>query len=631
MKDFYNNWQIITSDTTILQAVRGYKIEFDSNLPLPERTYAPRQFRRNLQEIAAIQAEIDNLSRKNVIERCSSLSGGGFVSNIFTRPKKSGGLRVILDLSDLNEFVLKHHFKMDNIHTVAQLLSPNCYMASIDLQDAYYTISIDAGFRKYLRFPWQGHLWQYKALPNGLSSAPRLFTKMLKPILASLREAGHIVVGYLDDIILIGESESQVESAVRATIQAFSELGFKIHFQKSEFKPTQKIKFLGFTVNSTEMTIKLPDDKVQNIREECVQLLNQPKPTVRHVAHVIGKLVSTFPAVQHGPLFYRNLEKDKISALRSNMGHYDRFMVLSKVSRNELEWWITNIQDAWAPVMRDKPNFEIRTDASGSGWGATDMHTRTGGRWNDFELKKAHGNAINYLETLAVGLALKSFHIDTKNSHILIRTDNTTTVSYVNNMGGIKSPQCNEVAVDIWKWCLERNLWITAAYLPGSQNTEADYESRHFNDRTEWMLHKSYFEKVVQKFGRPSIDIFASRLNTQLERYISWFPDPHAESVDAFTLDWSNLDFYAFPPFCLLARCIQKIKSDKASGILVVPNWPTQAWFPCLNTILMEQPLLLRSSANLLIQPITHIPHPLNDRIDLLCCRVSGSPSRPWT
>ena len=159
---------------------------------------------------------------------------------------------------------------------------------------------------------------------------------MLKPILASLREAGHIIVGYLDDIILIGETESQVESAVTATTQAFSELGFKVHPQKSVLKPTQKILFFffWFIINSREMTIKLPEEKIQNIREECDQLLNQPKPTIRHVAHVIGKLVSTFPAVQHGPLFYRNMEKEKINALRCNMGHYDRFMVISKESRN---------------------------------------------------------------------------------------------------------------------------------------------------------------------------------------------------------------------------------------------------------------------------------------------------------
>ena len=620
----------MTSDPTILEAVRGYKIEFDNNIIPPERPYAPRQFRRNEQETAVIQIEIENLSHKNVIERSPVNSDEGFVSNIFTRPKKNGGLRVILDLSDLNEYVQKHHFKMDNVHTVAQLLTPNCYMASVDLQDAYYTISIDAKFRKYLRFHWQGQLWQYKALPNGLSSAPRLFTKVLKPILASLREAGHIIIGYLDDIILIGETVSQVESAVTATTQAFSELGFKIHPQKSVLKPTQIIQFLGFTINTIEMKILLPDEKIQNIREECEQLLNQPKPTIRHVAHVIGKLVSTFPAVQHGPLFYRNMEREKINALKCNMGHYDRCMVISKESRNELQWWLNNMQDAWAPINREKPKFEIRTDASGSGWGATDMHARTGGRWNEFELEKAQNNEINYLETLATGLALKSFHSNTSNAHVLIRTDNTTTVSYINNMGGIKSTQCNKAAVDIWKWCLERNLWISAAHLPGSQNIEADHESRHFNDRTEWMLHKSSFKKIVQTFGRPSIDIFASRLNTQLDRYISWLPDPNAEAIDAFTLDWSNLAFYAFPPFCLVARCIQKIKSDEASGILVVPNWPTQAWFPCLNTILVEQPLLLRRSIHLLTQPITHKPHPLNDRIDLLCCRVSGNRSRPW-
>nr|XP_054752450.1 cyclin-dependent kinase 17-like [Lytechinus pictus] len=77
------------------------------------------------------------------------------------------------------------------------------------------------------------------------------------------------------------------------------------------------------------MTIKLPVERAQNVREECEKLLTQPKPTIRHVAHVIGKIISTFPAVQHGPLFDRNMEKEKIEALKKNKGHYDRLMELS--------------------------------------------------------------------------------------------------------------------------------------------------------------------------------------------------------------------------------------------------------------------------------------------------------------
>ena len=190
-------------------------------------------------------------------------------------------------------------------------------------------------------------------------------------------------------------------------------------------------------------------------------------------------------------------------------------------------------------------------------------------------------------------------------------------------MGGLKSPSCNQLVLDIWQWCILRNIWLTAAHLPGCQNTEADFRSRHFNDRTEWMLDKGSFQTITYKFGSPEIDLFASRLNTQVPRYISWMPDPEAEAVDAFTLDWGSFTlFYAFPPFCLIAKCLQKIQRDKASGLLVVPNWPTQAWFPLLKSMLEEEPLVLRRSKKLLTQPISKLSHPLSDKLDLLCCRI---------
>lgn len=150
--------------------------------------------------------------------------------------------------------------------------------------------------------------------------------------------------------------------------------------------------------------------------------------------------------------------------------------------------------------------------------------------------------------------------------------------------------------------------------------------SRSFNDRTEWMLNMDAFQQIVQFFGHPKIDLFASRLNKQLEDYVSWLPDPEAVAVDAFTLNWKGLDFYAFPPFCLVTKCLQKINEDKATGILVVPNWPTQAWFPLLKKMFVGKPLFLSRSKSLLTQPITNEPHPLHSCLDLICCRLSPNP-----
>ena len=96
---------------------------------------------------------------------------------------------MILNLNDLNEQIEKHHFKMDSLWSAVRLMPPNCFMASIDLTDAYYSVPIANEHRKYLRFYWQGSLYEYTCLPNGLSPAPRYFTKLMKPVYSVLRHS----------------------------------------------------------------------------------------------------------------------------------------------------------------------------------------------------------------------------------------------------------------------------------------------------------------------------------------------------------------------------------------------------------------------------------------------------------
>ena len=161
-------------------------------------------------------------------------------------------------------------------------------------------------------------------------------------------------------------------------------------------------------------------------------------------------------------------------------------------------------------------------------------------------------------------------------------------------MGGSKSKACNELAKELWAWCITRSIWVTVAHLPGVQNTIADRKSRVFDDSTEWMLNRDIFENLCHCLNfDPALDLFASRLNAQVKRYVSWKPDPEAEAVDAFSLYWGELSFYAFPPFCMIGKCIQKIIQDGGEGVLVVPKWPTQAWFSKLLNILVQDPVLL--------------------------------------
>ena len=117
-------------------------------------------------------------------------------------------------------------------------------------------------------------------------------------------------------------------------------------------------------------------------------------------------------------------------------------------------------------------------------------------------------------------------------------------------------------------------------------------------------------------------------LNNQLDVYCSWKPDPGCTYVDAFSIDWSNFNFFAFPPFSLIPRCVQKISQDKAKGILLIPVWPTQTWFPLVLKLLYSQPWIFKPSANLLCHAHLRKPHPL---LQDLPCHLSSILEAPTT
>ena len=134
-----------------------------------------------------------------------------------------------------------------------------------------------------------------------------------------------------------------------------------------------------------------------------------------------------------------------------------------------------------------------------------------------------------------------------------------------------------QLAVDIWQLCIDTTILVTAAHNAGVDNVIADKESRHFHiSNTEWQLNPHILHDALEliKF-HPHIDLFASRLNDQFELYCSYRPDPGAGFVDAFSIFWSEFRFYCFPPFSCILKVLQKIRQDRATGVIVVPKWPT--------------------------------------------------------
>ncbi|KAK3100452.1 hypothetical protein FSP39_020111 [Pinctada imbricata] len=589
---------------------------------MPYQKHPIRGITFSKEEQILIALEIEKLIDKGDIYEVERTKDE-FISNIFVRPKKDGSHRIIFNVKKLNEDIEHHHFKMDTLKSALQILKPNCWFASIDLKDAYYSISVALEDRKYLRFLWNDKCFEFSCLPMGLTSSPRVFTKLLKPVFSILHQRGFSSVIYIDDILLVGDTFEDCEANIRNTMSMLDNLGFTVHPGKSMLTPTQNIPFLGFNLNSLNMTVRLLPDKAQDIVDLCNSLICRKEIKLRELAKIIGKFVAATPGVQYAQLHYKSLEIEKDKHLKLVRGDYEAKCTLSQESVTELVWWKNNIHDSCGFLIEKDVNLTIQTDSSLSGWGAYVVETKqkTGGHWSYIE-QNAH---INILELKAAFLALQSFCTPKNDIHVSLQMDNMVAVSYINNMGGRKC-ELNSLCKQIWDWCINRDIYISAKHLPGVENVQADRLSRKLNDDMEWMLNDNTFEKIMTIYSlKNGIDLFASRLNYRLPLYVSYLPDPNAIAVDAFSMKWNTNFMYMFPPFSILGRVLAKINQDKAEAVMVAPIWPTQHWFPLLLNMISEQSYILpRSSKTLLMPTNMSRQHPLK-KMYLGCFRLSGN------
>ena len=558
-------------------------------------------------EILTVDKEICKLLRKKVIVETSRCEGD-FVSPVFTRPKKDGNRRMILNLKQLNSFVVYQHFKMEGLDNVLNLMKPNVWMASVDLKDAFFSIPVHPEYQKYFKFYWKGIYYQFQGMPNGYGPAMRLFNKQLKPPFIALRKQGYPSLIFVDDSYLQGNTKTECEDNVWVTIHLLRKLGFTINDEKSVFCPTQVIEFLGFIISSLDMTVRLNEKKIADIKKKVIEFFNSKNVTIRDLASLIGTLVSTFSAIAFGRLYYRKLEMLKINALKAASNDVNATIVLNDCALKELNWWLYNL-DFKREIETPPVDCIIHTDANKLGLGADNDLTPTGSHWTNEE-----DTHVNILKLLAIYMAARSYCKSNAYKHVRIMSDNTTAISYVNNMGGIKSISCNQIAFDIWQYCISKNMWISAAFIPGKKNKTADYKSRNFKDNTEWQLKSTIFSQVVEILScNPDIDLFASYLNCQMDKYVSWQPDPYSFAVDAFSISWSEYtNVYAFPPFSLVGPVLTKLRQDKVTGIIVIPYWTTQYWFPMMLEMLTEHPLLLPNQKDTIQLPFRKdVIHPL--------------------
>ena len=239
------------------------------------------------------------------------------------------------------------------------------------------------------------------------------------------------------------------------------------------------------------------------------------------------------------------------------------------------------------------------TDASNEGWGAHLDQNSTKGLWSDRE-KRLH---INVLELKAVSLALRDFKDQCQNQTVLVTTDNSTVVAYINKQGGTHSAEMCALLWKIMTWCHHYHITLKARHIPGCLNVMADLLSR--SNQVQSAGVSTDLPEVVHTSCR--LICHSSEPQTSTVRISC--PRPKGLDIDALNIDWTSFTAYAYPPTALPHKVIQKIKQCHCLIIVIAPGWPGMPWFWDLVQLSTEIPLQLPVSTTLLKKSQRYVFH----------------------
>lgn len=583
-------------------------------------------------ESAILSKEVARMLREGAIEETDRTDL--VISSIYTVPKKNGKHRPVINLRWVNSHIHHRHFKMSTMKDVKAAMSKGCFMAKVDLSDCFWGVPVAERDRRFMAFQWEGKKYTFKVLPFGLSVSPYFITKLYRSMVEHLQQQGHHVIIYMDDILVLGKDRDTCRRSLQALRALLQDLGAVINEDKSSLTPTQRLDYLGFTLDSAEMRIWAPAKKMTNMYKALKAFQRKSKASARDAASLLGKLTSMADALFPVRVHTSAIHDFKTSALGQG-ANWDTLRSIPASARANTQWWLHNLRLLnGRPILQPKADIRAATDASDLGWGAW-LETPAGkiswgGAFPNYERDKH----INFKELLAVYYLIRSCPNRLKGKVVDLGIDNTTALHYIRNMGGRKT-YLADLAAQIFNLASKLKIRFLAYHLPGEENVLADMESRRLTRPSEirladFKLLPQVFQAAQRIFGQNTIDAFATFHNTQMRRFGSWSPQPDAVWLDSMAHPWSSEFPWLNPPFAMLGRVLQKVEAEHSTATLVVPLWPAQPWFPKLLALMVGSPLILPRRQGLFLHPTSSSRNTTPPWITLVC-KISGGRSRPRT
>lgn len=487
--------------------------------------------------------------------------------------------RLILDLSFLNNFIRKEKVKFEDWKIALQYFKRNCFMTKFDLQSGYHHIDIDPCFQQYLGFSWKGNYFCFTVLPFGLTSAPYVFTKCLRPLVKYWRKNNLKVVLYLDDGLIMAMSEAQCNSATGIIKQSLISAGFFINEKKSIFSPVQEIEWLGLLWRSLDFSLRIPERRIMDLENCLDRVLNAlPNVSARIVAQFTGKIISMLPVMGN---VVRLMSRACHMAIESRTS-WDRKLdhVIVDSILPEIYFWKKNARSYNCKNIQNYSRkhvmiFSDASDVAGAAYTVELDQKVFHIGWSEFEKEKSS----TWRELKAIELGLLSFHRVIEGKTVKWFTDNQNCVKIIES-GSMKS-DLQEIALGIFQICLSKGISIDAQWIPRNENLRADYLSKII-DYEDWGVTDEFFEFMSKIWGPYDIDRFANFKNAKLERFNSLFWNPGTEGVDCFSLSWEGDNNWLVPPISLIGKCILHLIGTESRGTIIVPHWPSSYFWPLI-------------------------------------------------
>ena len=331
-------WWEINADSFIINIIKqGFQLPFSSTPPMS----LTKNNKSATDNAVFVNETLDQLITNEIIEEW--ITQPRVVNPLTVAQSGSNKLRLVLDLRFTNPYVIVDKIKFEDLKSASQFFTKGCMLNKFDLKSGYHHIEMHNSYKTFLGFQWcykgKNRFFVFNVLPFGLNVAGVIFTKVLKTLLKKWRSQGFKAVLYLDDGIIISDSQEAAFENIITVRKDLKDAGFIVNEQKSQWLPSKSLIWLGFVLDSERNVISIPQHKVIAIIDIINYILNNCFISAKQLASIVGKITALHSAL--GRIVYLRTKQCQIWIIKQFSWNYKAF--LNEESKIELTFWKNNL------------------------------------------------------------------------------------------------------------------------------------------------------------------------------------------------------------------------------------------------------------------------------------------------